>query len=384
MIWTKLRELAVTAVSHALKLFLRGRSPDGRALPDIQNPDILVIKPASIGDVLMATPVLECLRRALPGARVTLAVGSWSHVAVANSPDIDGLIDCGKVGTPGRYGLREYLRLVRVLRRRHFDVAIVLDRSPLMALLPYFAGVKYRLGLDSGGRGIGLTTASPAPRDRNEGEIYLDVLRAAGISADGARARFYPSLQDLEYARRLLEEWNLGESRVVVIAPGGGRNPGAVNLAKRWSPEGFARVADRLQTETAARVVLVGQESDEEALRAVARLMRTEAVSLLGQTSFGQLGALLQISTAFLGNDSAPGHLAAAVGSRTVTVFTDSDPGRFLPFSAVAIGVAASSLEDTCDRLVQALRDESKSDHGRVSKAPGPRAGNGDRPGGTE
>ena len=164
MIWTKLRELAVTAVSHALKLFLRGRSPDGRALPDIQNPDILVIKPASIGDVLMATPVLECLRRALPGARVTLAVGSWSHVAVANSPDIDGLIDCGKVGTPGRYGLREYLRLVRVLRRRHFDVATVLDRSPLMALLPYFAGVKYRLGPDSGRRGIGLTTASPPPR----------------------------------------------------------------------------------------------------------------------------------------------------------------------------------------------------------------------------
>ncbi len=384
MIWTTLRELAVTAVSHGLKLLLRGRSPGGRALPDIQNPDILVIKPASIGDVLMATPVLECLRRTLPGAMISLAVGRWSHVAVANNPDVDGLIDCGNVGTPGRYGLREYLRLVRVLRRRRFDVTIVLDRSPLMALLPYFAGVKYRLGLDSRGRGIGLTTASPAPLDRNEAEIYLDVLRAAGISTDGARARFYPSLQDLEYARRLLEEWNLGDSRVVVIAPGGGRNPGAVNLAKRWSPEGFARVADRLQTETAARVVLVGQESDEEAVRGVASLMRTEAVSLLGQTSFGQLGALLQISTAFLGNDSAPGHLGAAVGTRTVTVFTDSNPGRFVPFSAVAIGVAASSLEDTCDRLVQALGDESTSDHGRVSKAPEPRAGNGDRPGGTE
>ena len=82
--------MAVTVVSHGLKLVLRGRSPGGRALPDIQNPDILVIKPASIGDVLMATPVLECLRRTLPGARITLAVGSWSHVAVANNPDVDG------------------------------------------------------------------------------------------------------------------------------------------------------------------------------------------------------------------------------------------------------------------------------------------------------
>ena len=374
----------MTTVSHGLRLFLRGRSPTGRALPDLQNPDILVIKPASIGDVLMATPALECLRRALPGARVTLAVGGWSRVAVANSPDIDGLIDCGNVGTPGRYGPREYIRLVRLLRRRGFDIAIVLDRSPMMALLPYFAGLKYRLGLDSGGRGIGLTTASPAPRDRNEAEIYLDVLRAAGLPTDGARARFYPNLQDLEYARRLLEEWNLGESRVVVIAPGGGRNPGTVNLAKRWSPAGFARVADRLQTETAARVVLVGQESDEEAVRAVAALMRTEAVSLLGQTAFGQLGALLQISTVFLGNDSAPGHLAAAVGTRTVTVFTDSDPDRFLPFSPVATGIVAGSLEETCDRVLRALLPESSGDGHRLSRAQEPHAGDDEHPGSAE
>ena len=384
MIGPRFRDWAVTTVSRTLGVVFRGRSPNGRMLPDIQNPDILVIKPASIGDVLMATPVLECLRRALPGARVTLTVGGWSRVAVANNPDVDELIDCGNVGTPGRYGLRDYFGLVRRLRRRHFDVAIVLDRSPMMALLPYFAGVKFRLGLDSGGRGIGLTTPSPAPKDRIEAEIYLDVIRAAGLNTDGARARFYPSLQDLEYARRLLEEWNLGESRVVVVAPGGGQNPGTVNLAKRWSPEGFARVADRLQTETAARVVLVGQESDEEAVRGVAGLMRTEAVSLLGQTSFGQLGALLQISTAFLGNDSAPGHLSAAVGTRTVTVFTDSAPGRFLPFSPVARGVAAGGLEATCDRVVQALSDQSRGIDDPVSRTQEPSAGGENVPGSAE
>ena len=384
MIWPTLRHSAVTVMSHGLKLVLRGRSPGRRILPDIQDPEILVIKPASIGDVLLATPVLECLRRALPGGRVTLIVGSWSRVAVANNPDVDGLIDCGNVGTPGRYGPREYFRLIRALRRRHFDLAIVLDRSPAIALLPYFAGVKYRLGLDSSGRGIGLTTASPTPRDRNEAEIYLDVLRAAGLPTDGARARFYPSLQDLEYARRLLEEWNLGESRVVVIAPGGGRNPGSVNLSKRWLPEGFARVADRLQTDTTVRVVLVGQESDESAVRGVAALMRTEAVSLLGQTSFGQLGALLQISSAFLGNDSAPGHLGAAVGTPTVTVFTDSDPERFLPFSPVATGIVAGVLDETCDRIVQALSPDSQLGPDRLAQAHEPHAGDDDPPGGAE
>ena len=350
------RDTLVSAACRTLGLVLPGRSPGGRLLPDLQNPEILVLKPASIGDVLLATPVLEVLRRSLPGARVTMAVGTWSRVAVENNPDIDELIDCGNVGTPGRYGPRAYLQLARALRRRRFDAAIVLDRSPLMALLPSLAGVKHRLGLDSGGRGLGLTLKTSPPPDRHEAEIYLDVARAAGLSADHTRARFYPTTRDLAYARRLLEEWNPDGRPVVVVAPGGGTNPGTVRLAKRWPAAGFAMAADRLAGELDASVVLIGQEADEVPVRAVQSAMTTEPINLMGQTTFGQLGGLLQYAAGFLGNDSAPGHLSAAVGIPTVAVFTDTDPDQFRPFAPRAVGIRATGLTETIDRILAALR----------------------------
>jgi ADP-heptose:LPS heptosyltransferase len=350
------RDALVSAACRALGFVLPGRSPGGRHLPDRQDPEILIVKPASIGDVLLATPVLEVLRRSLPGARVTVAVGTWSRVAIENNPDVDELIDCGNVGTPGRYGPRAYLGLARALRRRHFDAAIVLDRSPLMALLPSLAGVKCRLGLDTGGRGLGLTLKAVPLPNRHEAEIYLDVVRAAGLSTGDARARFYPTMRDLAYARRLLEEWNPGGGRVIVVAPGGGTNPGTVRLAKRWSAAGFAMAADRLAAELDAAVVLIGQEADEESVRAVQSAMTAEPINLLGQTSFGQLGGLLQHAAGFLGNDSAPGHLSAAVGIPTVAVFTDTDPDRFRPFAPRAVGIRATGLTETTDRILAALR----------------------------
>ncbi|MDP6349891.1 MAG: hypothetical protein QGG58_09000, partial [Chloroflexota bacterium] len=80
------RDALVSAACRALGFVLPGRSPGGRHLPDRQDPEILIVKPASIGDVLLATPVLEVLRRSLPGARVTVAVGTWSRVAIENNP----------------------------------------------------------------------------------------------------------------------------------------------------------------------------------------------------------------------------------------------------------------------------------------------------------
>ena len=352
------RDALVSAACRALGLVLPGRSPGGRLLPDLENPEILVLKPASIGDVLLATPVLEALRRSLPGARVTVAVGAWSRVAIENNPDVDELIDCGNVGTPGRYGPRAYFRLARALRRRHFDAAIVLDRSPLMALRPSLAGVKYRRGLDVRGRGLGLTLKTSPPPDRHEAEIYLDVIRAAGLATGAARARFYPAMRDLAYARRLLEEWNPGGGPVIILAPGGGTNPGTVHLAKRWPAAGFAMAADRLAAELDACIVLVGQEADQAPVRAVQSAMTAEPINLLDQTSFGQLGGLLQHAAGFLGNDSAPGHLSAAVGIPTVAVFTDTDPDQFRPFAPRAVGIRATGLTETTDRILAALRPD--------------------------
>ena len=287
----------------------------------------LVIKPLALGDVLRATGFTAALRRGLPEARITFAVGDYAAPALANNPDLDDIMPMGLLGTPRRYDAAEYLAFVRRIRERSFDAAVVLDRSPAMALLPYFARISYRIGLDSRRRGFAHTTRVPVEMDDNEVETYRRVARAAGLSPANVACVFRPTNDDVETAQRLAEEFDLDSGALrVVIAPGGGVNPGAVDVTKRWPAERFAAVADWLVEECGARVCLVGTASDSPSIAAMLRAMSQPAVNLGGHTTFGQLGALIAGSDLFVGNDSASAQLALGVGTPSVTIFTATEP----------------------------------------------------------
>ena len=338
-----------------MRLFFRGAERTPFDTSAGARPSVLIIKPCSIGDVLLATPLLKALRDGLPNAKLSLAVGTWSKVAVANNPDIDEVIDCADIGLPRKYALGAYLAFARRLRTRGFDAAFVADRSPMMTLLPFLAGIPVRVGLDSRGRGFAHTTKVAVKEDSHESELYLDLARAAGLRVSQTTPRFFPASDDLSAAERIFEEWGLKRGSVLVAAPGGGSNPGRRHHGKRWDPACFAQTADRLAEQAGLRTVIVGRESDAEPARAMSGRMREEAVNLVGQTSFGQLGAILRLASAYMGNDSAPSHLAAAIGIPTATVFVDSDIGRFGPVGPKSLSTPAGNAREAINAVVDGL-----------------------------
>src|SRR5947208_16473109 len=101
---------------------------------------------------------------------------------------------------PGRYTLDDYMKLARHLRRHHFDLAFVLDRSPLLTLLPWLAGIPRRVGPDSLARGFSLTDRVPVSsspdRLQHQAEIYLDLARTIGLPIDSPRMRFEPTAEE--------------------------------------------------------------------------------------------------------------------------------------------------------------------------------------------
>ena len=304
----------------------------------------LVIKPLALGDVLRATGFTATLRRELPEARVTFAVGDYAAPAVANNPDIDEILPMGMLGTPRRYDAGQYMAFVRRIRQRGFDTAFVLDRSPAMALLPYFARIPYRIGLDSRRRGFPHTTRVPVEMEDNEIETYRRVATLAGLKPVDTPCVFRPTGDDTAAARRLAEEFDLNSGDLrVVIAPGGGVNPGAVAVTKRWPAERFAAVADWLVERLGARVCLVGTASDSPSIAAMTRAMTQPAINLEGHTTFGQLGALIAWSDLFVGNDSASAHLALAVETPSVTIYTATEPWIYGTASPQAISVFTGS-----------------------------------------
>jgi lipopolysaccharide heptosyltransferase II len=338
------RSLLVSTSGRGLgALFPRRPAPEPQAVKRL-----LVIKPAALGDVLLATPALAAARRGFPEAALTLAVGKWSRAAVEGNPDVDEVLDCGTLGTPGRYGWTEVWRFARSICARRFDLAIVLDRSPRVALAPWLAGVPHRAGIDSSGRGFALTVRVPWDRPRHETELMLDVVRALGVDCAAPRLKYVVAEEHSRFADRVLEEWNLaGHFPIVVVHPGGASNPGMVLPAKRWPAPRFAALADRLVDATGAKIVVVGHGADAPLARQMRLAMRHQAVDLVGQTSIGQLAALLKRSHLYVGNDSAPLHLAVAVGRPVVGMFGPTDPAINGPYNALGVGLVD---EAACSR----------------------------------
>ncbi len=293
---------------------------------------IVVIKPCCIGDLIMTTPLLEVLHRNYSAASITYVAGSWSKTIAEHSPIVTTVIDCGTVGIPGRYRLKDYFALARRLRRMHFDLAFVLDRSPMLTLLPRLAGVPRHVGPDSLGRGFSLTDRVPvsttATSLQHQAEIYLDLARALHLSVEGLHMRFVPT----EAERAIVP--SAARKRVAVF-PGGGSNPGMQLTAKRWPLDRYREIVRRLVRELDVQVLLLGGKDDASLNAELLNELdvpQDGVVNLAGQTSFGETAAYLEACALFVGNDSSPMHLAAAVGTPVIAIFGPTSPQEYGPY----------------------------------------------------
>jgi ADP-heptose:LPS heptosyltransferase len=295
---------------------------------------MLILKTCCIGDVLMATPVAAGLQRAFPGVRIDWAVGPWSRPMVATNIRLGKVINSGPVGS-GSYKWRDVRRLARQIEAENYDTCLVLDRSPVMAAIPWMAQIPQRIGLDSRGRGFCHNIRVPVHGIRHESEIYLDVVRAMGAAVQGLQMEFYPTKNDRAEAEELLVNkigWQEGES-LFVIHPAGGRNPGMKMLGKRWPPERYAVVINRLLKNFGGKALLLGGPQDRVLLEAIKGLVGFKTHILAGEIDWGVWGALLEKATLCVGNDTGATHLSVAVGCKTVFIFGPSDPRRYGPYT---------------------------------------------------
>jgi ADP-heptose:LPS heptosyltransferase len=347
--------------------------------------DILYIKPDHLGDLLLATPALAALRQRFPEARITALVGPWSQVVLQRNPDADIVLTCPFPGFERRppttdhrppttgHGsrLREwssvvsrrssvvvqpYLLLLRygvLLRASRYDLAIVgRDDHWWGAALALLAGVPRRVGFAVPECRPFLSDCLPwDPRDhvtkqglalvaavepRTKNQEPLDGLHSSRFSVDpaGARsrfsARFDPSADDITWADDWLRAQNFGTDELLVVM-----HPGTGGPAKLWLPERWAQVADALQTHS-AHIILTGGPDERALVGEVARHMRADPLTLVGQTTVGQLAALMRRAALVLGVDSGPLHLAAAQGVATLHLYGPGDARRFGPWGEQA------------------------------------------------
>ncbi len=315
-----------------LRLAARLLSPPVRT-PPVRTPlprpparRVLLIRPDHVGDVLLTAPSVALLRASLPEASVTYLVGPWSAAAARHGPSVQQVRPLSFPGFTRQASanlLAPYVLLVRsaaTLRRERYDVAVVLRGDHWWgALLALAAGIPLRVGGDTPETRPLLTHAQPlsatAAWPAQALAIARLALRALEVPAVecGPIEQFTPGAAAHAAAAHVWQDHALGSKTVIGIHPSAGAP------LKSWPPERWARLADLLLDE-GLDVVLIGAPDDAQLLATIAAQMRGGAATLCGQSL--EVSAALYARCALLVSvDSGAGHLAAAVGARTVRLY---------------------------------------------------------------
>jgi heptosyltransferase-2 len=285
-----------------------------------------------VGDAIMALPALRAVRKRFPDAEITIVARPYVADIYRDQEICDQLIPYDPKGLHAGFYGRE--RLAAELRAQKFDVALLLQNAFDAAWLAWRARIPERIGYARHARSFLLTRSVPLPRHgeipAHEKYYYLELLRRAGWG-HSVKDETFIGLRVPEEKRRSADEFlsksgvRQGAMRIAVAA---GASYGS---AKCWPPLRFAEVANRLQSETEAEIILFGTAAEANVSTAISAEMPRPPIDLTGKTAIADLPALLSQCQLFIGNDSGAMHVAAAVGLPIVALFGPTDPHGTAP-----------------------------------------------------
>ena len=314
----------LTLIASAAVQWLFYRTP----LPkDFIPKRVLVVKLDHLGDVLLATPVFSNLRQAYPNAELHALTGAWSRVVLERHPDINKVLEYNspafcRTGQPT--SLRETFQLYKQLHHQKYDLLVAL-RSDWRIVCSAFLRVTPKR-LDRAALQVANKLGVRQFTGTHETTRNLDVLRQAGISTPIQTTTFSVTAEDEKWASDFLETYQIDTERPLVAI-----HPGSPIPLKRWAPERYAELADWLIARKRAQLLFVGVKDEIPIITEIQRLMRAASNNIAGKTTLTELASILHTCNVFIGNDSGPMHLAAAVGTRTIGLYGPGDPTRFGP-----------------------------------------------------
>jgi lipopolysaccharide heptosyltransferase II len=299
---------------------------------------ILLVRLRQIGDVVFTTPAIHALRRRFPDSHLSYIVEPAAAPIVVNNPHLNEVIVAPR--GRGARGLLDDLALGRRLRAERFDVAIDFHGGPRASLLTWLSGAPERLGYNVVGRGWMYTRRVARPRElrrRHSVENQWDLLAPLGVApAD-------PSLFPMEMpadarvtadvADRLARAGVTADDRIIVVHVSAG------NPFRRWPVDHFVDLAVALAADPHRRIVVTSGPSEHDAAGRViadaqARLGPAAATRVLscGEFSLGELRALLDRASLYIGGDSGPLHIAATTTVPIVGLYGPTLPVRSAPW----------------------------------------------------
>jgi heptosyltransferase-2 len=275
----------------------------------------LVIQTSFLGDVILTTPLIAELATRGPVDVLATPLGA---TALANNPDIRTILRYDKRGTYGSaQGLWQTVKQLR--SRRPYDAAYLAQGSFRSGLLAMLTGAKERIGFASSTGRLLYTKQMPYRPDRHHAERLWSLSMsecADPPTKEQIRPRLYPSDDERARVDSLLRRSGVSSEPFIALAPGSAWG------TKRWPyyPELAARLAEDF------RIAVVGSGADSVVAQQIKEAVSSEVIDATGSLPLLASAELIGRAQAIVTNDSAPQHLASAMGTPTVTVFGPTVP----------------------------------------------------------
>jgi heptosyltransferase-2 len=315
---------------------------------------ILVRSTNWIGDVILTFPAIATIRKNFPRSYIAMLSRPWVAPLLENNPEVDEVILYDQRGIHS--GILGRFRLVKALKEKKFDLAVLLQNAFDAALIALLTGIPIRAGYNSDARGPLLTNKVILDKTvlgKHQVYYYLEMLNALGMDIVDENPVIKVSDEARKRAIGILNSLNIQNGELLI-----GINPGAYfGPAKRWFPERYALLLDMIHKDFGGKILLFGSGEEKVISEMILSIANSDIIDLAGKTSLLETTALIEKCNLFITNDSGLMHLAAALKVPLIAIFGSTDPVTTSPLGNSSIIVRKEVPCSPC------LKRECPTDH---------------------
>jgi heptosyltransferase-1 len=303
---------------------------------------ILVLRLSAVGDVIRTLPAVKAIKTNFPTASIAWMVEEPSKALVESQPEIDEVIlfprrrwsEGMRSLDGGGRTIGEVLSFIRLLRSKKFDMVLDFHGILKSGLLSFLSGAPRRVGFEQRSSKEGNFLFSnikvKLPNERiSRFEKNFNLLRGMGLEGQPQDYSLFIPTEDKEYVKTFFDQLFPPIKRpFIAIHPG--TSPKTVY--KRWFPDQYAQLADRLVRERKATVLFTWGPGELDWVKRIQKRMKESSVLGPHTLSLTQLGEVYRHCDLYIGGDTGPMHIASLMGIPVVVIYGPTDPVLNEPF----------------------------------------------------
>jgi len=292
---------------------------------------ILLIRLGNLGDAILTIPTIRELERNFPKSKIHMLTSPKTVGIYTNVPYIDKL-------TTIDLSLNELYNQLKILRKENFDLVIDMENySRVTSLFTYFLKPKFSIGFDSKGQFRARVFDKSFiydNGDKHEVDCFFDLITPLNPKIKNKELEF--NVKSDKYVDKLIKENNISKSDFkIIIHPSNNKD---WNI-KRWPEERFAELINQLIKKYNAKIILIGTKEDKQIIDNVKKLSNSKIIDFSGKLNIFQTADLIKKSDLYIGNDTGPMHLSAAVQTPTIGIYGPVNIKKWGPYGKKHIGI---------------------------------------------